>query len=82
MIFEDDVEEVTLTITIHFGDEIINVMKNFVVGNMIIIKCCMMFNSQNHLLFLTAENMKLINKVRIIVTQLISMTLHILTFHL
>jgi hypothetical protein len=46
MIFKDDIEEVTSTITIHIGDEMINVMKDFAVAKLIIIKCCMMFNSK------------------------------------
>jgi hypothetical protein len=68
MIFEDEMEEVTSTVTIRIGNEMIENMKPFTVGKMIMVKCRMVFNSKNHLLSLTAEKMQPIGEAKVIIT--------------
>jgi hypothetical protein len=67
MIFEDEMEEVTSTVTIWIANEMIKNMKPFTVGKTIMVKCRMVFNSENHLLSLTAEKMQAIGEAKVII---------------
>jgi len=42
-------------------------MKSFAIGKTVTIKCRMMFDSQNYVLFLTAEEIELIGEVKVVV---------------
>jgi hypothetical protein len=44
-------------------------MKPFTVGKTIMVKCCMVFDSKNNLLSLTAEKMQPIGEVKAIITE-------------
>jgi hypothetical protein len=68
MIFEDGMEEVTSTVTIRIGNKMIKNMKAFTMGKTIMVKYCMVFNSENHLLSLTAEKMQPIGEAKVIIT--------------
>jgi hypothetical protein len=76
MIFEDEIEEVMSTVTIWVSNDMIKDMRDFTIGNMIMVKCHMVFNSKNQLLSLTAEKMQAIGEVKVIITWQVSHSIH------